>query len=258
VKRELYACVAAAGLASAAAGQQQIVPGRVDFTLEYDRVSATGAVLGRGVLQPEEWVWLRLRFNYSPGYGTPVTWPASILAGSSGSGTVLGFWGSNHDIVVSGGGPGVWSQTTAGSLPVRRRCVAPFNAEGAPCAGFPNASGTAVENLQPGQFTGSISTVSSSNNFVVWQAAWRPVTYSEANLSFTVLPGSFGIPTYMVARDSNPAFPLPVPGIVSDTRGGVTVPMIPSPSALGLACATAVWAGRRRCRSHVALNGEHT
>jgi hypothetical protein len=245
---------ALAGVAAGVQAQQQITPGSVAYTLEYERVSATGAVLGGGALQPGEWVSLRLRFNYLPIYGSAVTWPTSLMAGTSGSGTIEGFWSGNLDIRVSGGGPGSWSNTSAGSLPVRRHIVAPFNAPNAN-PGTSEIEGTLLSNITPGQFTGEINSVNSSNNFAVWRGAWRPASYSEGMLTFALRQGSLGLPTYLAVRDSNPAFELPIAGTVPATYGSVVVPMVPSPSSL-VVIGGAGWIGLRRTRRGCASPGE--
>jgi hypothetical protein len=246
---------ALAGVAAGVQAQQQITPGSVAYTLEYERVSATGTVLGGGALQPGEWVSLRLRFQYAPQYGTPVTWAPSILQGSSGSGTMEGFWSGNLDITVSGGGPGTWSGVSSGSLPVRRQLVSPFNGSNPPGSGIPTQGGTVLSDLLPGQFTGNINSVNSSNNFAVWRGAWRPASYSEGMLTFALRQGSLGLPTYLAARDSNPAFELPVAGTVPATYGGVVVPMVPSPSSL-VVIGGAGWIDLRRTRRGCASPGE--
>jgi hypothetical protein len=256
----MRAAVAASVLAlsggSAVHGQQQINPGSVAYTLEYDRVAATGAVLGPGPLQEGEWARLRLRFNYSPAYGTPVTWPYTLLINSSGSGTLAGFWYGNLDLIGSGGAEGTWSGTSAGSLPVRRVLTAPFNVYGDAAVGIPNATGTALANLQPGQFTGNLESVSSSNNLVVWQGAWLATSYSPRSVTFSLAAGSLGLPTYLVARDGS-GYELPIAGTVADTRGSVTFEVVPGPGSIAIIGVGAL-IGVRRCRSRSPSTGEAT
>jgi hypothetical protein len=241
--------VAAAMLGAVGQSQGQITPGSVEYTLEYERVSASGAVLGGGALQPEEWISLRLRFHYVPGYGTPVTWPSSMLVGSSGAGTIEGFWSGNLTVSVSGSAAGQWSNTTAGSLPVRRQLVVPFNAASS-SSGTPSASGTLLSNLTPNQFHGQINMVNSSNDAVIWRGAWKPLIYEQGTLTFALLQGSLGRLTYLVARDSNPEFELPVAGSVPATYGSVVVPMVPSPSGAVLLVFGGLAGARRRRAVH--------
>jgi hypothetical protein len=256
----MRAAVAASVLAlsggSAVHGQQQINPGSVAYTLEYDRVAATGAVLGPGPLQEGEWARLRLRFNYSPGFASPVTWPPSILTGSSGAGVIAGFWSGNLNILISGGGvTGTWAGTS-GSLPIRRQLIGPFNAAGSGGIGTPNGTGTLLENIQPGQFVGHIDLVNSSNNFMVWQGPWAPHSYAPRTVTFTLEPGSLGLPTYLVARDAN-GLELPVAGTVADTRGSVTFQIVPAPGSVGMLGVGALMA-TRRCRSRSSSVGGAT
>jgi hypothetical protein len=136
------------------------------------------------------------------------------------------------DLKVSGMS-GVWSGTSAGSLLVRRQLIAPFNAAGEGGAGTPNATGTLLENIQPGQFAGNIDLVNSANAFIVWQASWTPAIYAVQTITFALTAGSLGLPTYLVARDAN-GLELPVPGTVADTRGSVTVFVVPAPAGLAL------------------------
>jgi hypothetical protein len=245
MKTRVGLMLAVVGGMAAAASAQQITPGSVAYTLEYDRVAANGTVIGPGTLQPGESARLRLRFNYSPAYGTAVTFPSSILVGSSGSGTIEGFWSGNLNVNGTGGTQGTWSGVTAGSLPVRRQLTGPFNAAGAAGAGTVNAAGTGLENLQPGQFTGNIDSVNSSNNFIVWTGAWTPTDYASRTVTFSLAAGSLGLPTYLAVRDNN-GLELPVAGTVGDTRGSVSFQIIPAPSSLALLGLGGLMAARRR------------
>jgi hypothetical protein len=252
VKRALCASAAAAGLASAAAAQQQITPGSVAYTLEYDRINSSGTVLGGGPLQVGEIARLRIRMSYAPGFGSSVAWPSNVQAGSSGSGTLAGFWSGNLNISVSGGLTGTWPGLF-GHLPMSRQLIYPFNAPGRAGAGVAHPSGVLLENIQPAQFVGDVELVSSANNYLCWQGSWAPDAYLPRTIIFSLEPGSLGLPTYLAARDANAAYTLPIAGIVPDTRGSVTIQVVPCPPGVA---ALGGWALTMRRRRRAAHGGE--
>src|SRR5205823_6540928 len=140
-----------------------------------------------------------------PGAGSPLTWnPAltSIPTGSSGAGTLLGFWSGDAKITGDAGAAtasGQWSDnTTHWGTSVRRKLVVPFTAGGA--SGTVSAAGSIVDDIQPAQF-GADDEVYHGNNVVVWQGLWIPALGAIRTVNWAVALGSHGYLGNVAASD---------------------------------------------------------
>src|SRR5688572_4399445 len=148
--------VGAAGLVSGAAlGQGPFSQGSVHYSLdfvEYSAATQLPVAIANGVIEPGESAMVRVTMAYDPAHGTPITYPSSILIGSSGSGTIGGFWNGSFNLTGTGGAEGMWL-FTGGTGEHRRGCVPPLNNT---CHAWHNAAGTIVYNVQPAQFAASV------------------------------------------------------------------------------------------------------
>lgn len=252
MKTRLAVMLAVVGGAAALSNAQQITPGQVNYTLEFTRVDAAGAVLGPGAVAEGESARLQLRVNYTPNGGAPgsggaVTYPASILTGSSGAGTVVGFWAGAMNVVGTGGAEGTWADSSVTTpTALRRRLLPPFSAAGVGGAGTVAAGGATIENVQPGQFGASVFSLATTNNFIAWQGVFTPASYAERTVTFNLALSSLGLSPALLAVADNNEMELPVAGTVAHSFGSVSFQVVPAPSSLALLGLGGLVALRRR------------
>jgi len=214
---------------------------------------SSGVVIVPGPMSaPNQGALLKVVMTYSPLAGGPLTWDPTVQSGSSGLGSMAGFWSGCFDLInlQGGGAGGLWSDESANWDPsVRRHLNAPFSAGGG--AGEPSANGGRLRNVQPAQLVTSIEEVDPANGIVVWQGLWIPANVT-APIYFAFAGPSVGVwPATIAARDNN-AGTLPVALQASYSFGPpVAVYLVPSPSGIGLLviAAAALGGPRRRCAS---------
>jgi hypothetical protein len=234
--------------ATTALAQPQVTPGTVHYTLDYDYVDSAGAVQPVGVLMPGLSLRLKIRMEYVPGFGSAVTFPSSLQAGTSGSGSIAGFWAGMMHLDMGSGGEGSWAGAESSvPLALRRRLLQPFSLIGILGAGEVAPGGVAVRNIQPAQFASDVQLVASANSAQVWQGVWTPASFTVRTLNISLTNNSIGIwPAVLAIRDANQNYTLPVPLNANYSFGTLTIPIIPAPAAGFLPLAVVLACRRRR------------
>jgi hypothetical protein len=243
------------GAATMVAAQAQTTPAvTVAYTLAWSEVSATApyapVLAPDGILQPGEAA--RFTFSGSMSPSGTLSFPSSILVGSSGTGTLGGFWNGNLNILGDAGAAsaaGSWvlaANPSPPSNPNRIGIVPPFAVGGG--NGTANANGSGATDIQPAQFGGDTSTLNSANPTpTMWRGVWIPNDYTARTAHFDLSNGSLGLGSSVWLFDSNPNFTLPVAARALSSYGnGVNVPIIPAPSSLALLGLGGLVAARRR------------
>jgi hypothetical protein len=245
--RAVLALTVLAGMAAAA--QAQTVP-TATVTLNWKNTGSTVAAPTQNPVQPGQSIdiWVNVAFT---GLGGPVG------AGNiSGLGTlfmdILGtragtFAGSENPIMAGFGG-------TTGNATTRDRYGRPVDGDGGwrtgPWVLNPDPiSGTAVANLQAGQFPlpgGDVNPAQPVNEIV--RVRWTPATYDAGNVSFTpqkAAAATTGVQLYVTdAAQSHTAINVEIPNI---TWVGVSnIPIVPAPSSLALLGLGGLLVARRR------------
>jgi len=267
-----YETVAALLVIVPSSWAQPQTQGDVKFTLSWQEAhqgtngwvnGALGNAVGgtAGQIDPGEGALFRVTIDMSgtaagDGTGSPLTWAPSLLAGSSGAGSLSGYWSGDFDLVGDGGAAtagGTWSDSTMSySVSVRRRLLNNWTA-GAHI-GTPDASGAMLTDVQPAQTGLDASSLTHGNHQVCFQALWIP-SYATAESShvvnWQVTLGSLALPAMVAALDNEyeSGFHLPVPLTVqTNFSAGVVVPLVPAPGSvvlLGLGGVAAVRPRRR-------------
>jgi hypothetical protein len=191
--------------------------------------------------------------QFSP-TGTPMTWAPTVLAGSSGSGTLSAFWSGDLNMAGGANGNGGWSDGTTNFAPVLRRRLSTFIDSAAP--GSPNGSGNAVTDIQPSQFGANTMNLLHDNDLACWIGLWIPgAAGGNRTASWAVTLGSLGLLSQVAAMDDNAAnganggsFNLPIAlNVATEFGAGVNVPvLVPGPSSLALLGLGGLLAARRR------------
>jgi hypothetical protein len=195
---------------------------------------------GNGLVEPGEGVLFRLRMTMSGapgggGTGFPMSWPAGNPPGTSGTGTVAGFWSGDVNLVGNGGAAsaaGEWSdESGAYDASLRRRLVT-FTAGGG--SGIVSPNGAAVTDIQPAQFAPDPEMLDHSHNVDVWRGLWVPSDFAPRSVTWQPGLGSLWLLSYIAVRDSTyPAYPYVIPRYVQTLFGaGVTIAVVPSPGSV--------------------------
>src|SRR4051812_28723427 len=170
--RHTRAALALLLCAPALAPAQPQTQATVAYTLEFQRYAQGPdwlhpVALPGPLSAPGEGALFRIRMTYSPPQGAPLTWGTIPQGGTSGIGTMAGFWNGVVDLFAVDGASsasGTWSDTSAAYAPaLQRRLLPPFAAAGTAGAGTSAAGGRRLTNLQPGQFTPVINGVAADN-----------------------------------------------------------------------------------------------
>jgi len=213
---------------------------------------------GDAVVDPGEGVVFRVTIGMSltPGgasgnLGSPLTWAPTIQAGSSGTGSLAGFWGGDLNLVGDAGAAsaaGSWSDSTSNYANAVKRRLLIATAGGG--SGIVNGNGSGLTDIQPAQFNADAEGISHSNNFITFTALWIPSSYSNRTVSFALGLGSLGLQTLIAAADNNydNGYVSPVALRVTTSYAGtpLTFNVVPSPSSLALLGLGGLVAGRRR------------
>jgi len=235
--------------AAMASAQGQFSQGSVSYTFsfqEYDTATQLPVVGPNGQISPGESAMIIMTMSYSPANGTPITYSSTLLVGSSGAGTMGGFWNGALNVNGTNSAEGTWS-LSGGSGTNRRGIVPPFSTGGG--NGVANPTGTTVANVQPAQFGASVDSLSTATGVVAWRGLWTPTSYAARTVNFAggvaSLPGP-SASLWAVDNNYSNGFDLPVVGNVPATFGNVNVPVVPSPSSLALLGLGGLVAARRR------------
>jgi hypothetical protein len=253
--------LAALGASSslACAQAQSNPPVTVTYHLSWTEVSATApyapVATPNGLLEPGEGARFAFNASYTPGHGTPLTYPTSLLAGSSGAGTLGGFWSGSLDL-TGNAGPGVWivnQNTTPSGNPNRLGLIPPFTAGFPTASGTPNSDGSAIQNINPFIFGDSSFLNSVTPTTTMWRGLWIPTNYQFRTSTFSLGPGSLGLPTQVYAWDQSISFPVVINANAAFTS--VVLPLIPSPPTFALLAAALLPASLRPRRSDCTITG---
>jgi hypothetical protein len=240
------------GTAAVAAAQGQ-TEGSARYTLTVQTITQQGGswsnwpmiTAGGNITGPNQGILFKLNMAL---YGTPGLseqhWTPNEPAGTSGIGTLLGFW--NGDIEVMGSGSDVsgrWSDNSTAwwhygwaqqaYISIRRHTRAPFSAGQLNGTVMPDGGG--VTDIMPAQFTPDPSAISPLAPGTVWQGLWIPSDLTPRTVAFTPSMGALGLLSQVAILDDNGTYTLPIIKNIQTLFGpGVTVTIIPGPSALAI------------------------
>jgi MYXO-CTERM domain-containing protein len=261
------------GAATSAFGQVQSSAVGVHWTLSWAearvgasgtfRDGAVGNIAGGTVGQLDAGegalLFIKMAMNAPPGgslavpagdgTGTPLTWDPSIVAGSSGTGTLSGFW--SGDLNLTGSQAGGWSDgSTNFAAALRRKLLTMIDGGG---TGSPTPTGNGLTDIQPAQFGANAAALNHSNNLNVWQGLWIPGAGVNGVVNFNLAIGNLGLLSSVAAIDdghsavNGGATDLPIALNVATTFGtGVSFTVVPTPSSLALLGLGGLIAARRR------------
>src|SRR5688572_22631531 len=91
-----FVALVSGGATGSVLGQGQFSQGSVRYVVsfvEYDAAAMLPILSPNGVIGSTEAAMVVVQMQYAPPNGTPITFSTTLLAGSSGSGTMGGFWG---------------------------------------------------------------------------------------------------------------------------------------------------------------------
>jgi MYXO-CTERM domain-containing protein len=258
--RRFAAMAVTLGAAGTAFGQAQ-VQATVTYTLSMTEVNAATylpSAVQNGVVDQDEAVRFEVSLSFTPDFGSHVTFSPAIQHGTSGSGTIQGFWNGAFDLVLNGGAAspstaGTWV-VTGGPVGERLGYKSPFAAGSGGDGNTPFAGGARFQNIQPAQFGPDVDALASTNPVsMVWRGIWIPTNRIQQAVTCAFALNSFGIPTASMAiRDdlyySGNPYTLPVALTSNYVFGaGVSTSVIPAPGAAALLLGMGgVTAARRR------------
>jgi hypothetical protein len=205
-----------------------------------------------GLIESGEGARIQIKADYvgaTPGQ-TTVYWDPSSAPGSSGVGTLAGWWSANLDLV---GNPqstalGTWALTNTLALtsPNRLGVVAPFADD--PGDGVSIDGGSRVRDIRPTHIATSIADVPGlSPTLPLWRGLWMPPDYTPRGTHLTLSAGSSGAwPVRVAVADSSGATAPVVLNAQPDYGFGFPIAVVPAPGALGLLAAGAFTSRHRR------------
>lgn len=257
------------GAAAAAFGQVQTAEVGVTYSLSWVEAHPIGGnwaigVLGNGgsvpgTVEQGEGVLFTIKMTMSlpgggsataagGGTGTPLHWAPTVFAGSSGTGTLSGFWSGDLNLGSNAGAAsGQWGDGSTNYANALRRKLVTFTTGG----GAGNlAGGNNLSDIQPAQFGGDADSLNHGNTVTCWQGLWIPDFVTVSATQFSLQIGSLGLLSSVAARDDlyGNGFDFPVPLKVAAAFGSaVSIPLaVPAPHAAGLAALGVLIAARRR------------
>jgi hypothetical protein len=226
MRRLLLAAAAGLTTASTPATAQE----HVHLTLNWlEVVSGTNTPVAspNGMLEPGESARISISVLITPPIGSPATYPPPP---PPGTGTLAGFGGMRINLLTKG--PGNPAVAGAGSwYGITRDPAWSLGTS----VGWPQGSGSIVEDIIAGQYVPPGMTANSANPITdIWRGNWTPTSFTGRSVSWATAPGYGEIPLAILIRyGTDPAgHPMYVGKIVPGTYGSTTIPIIPAPASL--------------------------
>ncbi len=239
--RPALALLTSIALAPASSLAQFTSDSTVTYSLTWDDVGGGGLLNHNGEINLGESVLFRLSVSFSNQNGTANFSPP---VGSYSSGIIRGFAGTIIDIgTTSPYGNGTWDVSHAHGYGV----ASPWRITGNFGDGTPNANGSQINAVQPGQFPMVPADIITTDPIVnIYSALWTPQNFGFVEfISFSVLAdpaGGANPSSVLLDLGDNLVYGPTCPSVFGFTNVRFD---IPGPSGLALLCLAAI-ARRRR------------
>ncbi|MFN0131184.1 MAG: hypothetical protein ACKVW3_01420 [Phycisphaerales bacterium] len=230
-----------AGVVVALAGSVACAQERVTYAFSFQEVNAfTNAPIAtpNGLIDIGEGARIILSTSFTPAVGATTTYPAPP---PPGTGTVAGLSTIFFDLFGANNAQGTWSfMQRAGAWELGG-------------IGTPNASGSAIQAAQAGQFIPPGQAPNSVNPVTgIWSATWVPDVFSARTVTFSSYPAAAagnGQHSSLLVRygTDGTGNPLYVSKFVAADWGRINIPIaVPAPGGLALLAMAALGVARRR------------